>query len=256
MIALIVGTIAIQAQIASADEEHVSALVYDFPPYYQLEEDGSYSGLGIELLRTMSELSPDFEFQIINASPRRRHMIFKDKKVDISLFDQASWGWSDMNVDHTSIYMRGGEKYITKKQNGESQETLFDNLKDKRIAAILGYHYLFANFNADPLFLEENFEITLVSKQDQIIKMVRSRRVEIGIVTEAFLQRYLARRPFLKDKLIISDFYDQEYEFVGIRRKDAKISLSTLDRLIAAAMKAEDFQLILEVNDIMTINGN
>jgi len=232
----------LQARFASATEQVVTALVYDFPPYYEMHEDGSYSGIGIEFLKVMSKISPDYKFQITRASPRRRHDIFKSRNIDISLFDQTEWGWQDMDIDHTEVYMHGGERYLARRQDQVDDAILFKDIKAKRLAGILGYHYFFARYQSNPTYLQARFDIALVSKQDQIIKMVQSGRVDIGVVTEAYFNAYMSKRPDLHDKLVLSDFYDQKYKFIGIRNKEAKISLDRLEALVYAAANASDFK--------------
>ncbi len=226
--------------------EVLRALVYDFPPYYHITPEGTYTGLGVDLLTVMNNLQKDYQFEPTEASPRRRHTMFYQSQIDVSLFDQMVWGWDKDKVDQTQVYMGGGEKYIALRKEGVSQK-LFKHLADKRIAAILGYHYNFAGFNPDPTFLNKKFDISLVSNQDQIIKMTLTNRVDIGVVTEAYLFQYVSFNPVLKDTLVVSDVYDQEYHFVGIRNKKSQIKLDELQTLIQKAVKSPEFKSILKL---------
>ena len=56
-----------------------------------------------------------------------------------------------------------------------------------------GYHYAFANFNADPKFMAEHFNATLTYSHDSNLLMVARGRADIALVTRSYLSDFLAR---------------------------------------------------------------
>nr|WP_281174849.1 transporter substrate-binding domain-containing protein [Kiloniella litopenaei] len=219
--------------------------VVDFPPFYTIQQNQPLSGLGIDLINAMNEIQSDYRFEVVEASPRRRHDMFKKGLYDISLFDHLSWGWTPEDVMVTRVFLRGGERYITAR-NKEVAPTLFKDISSRKIGAILGYHYNFANFETDPEKLKKRFDINLVTYQEQIIKQVLSHRVEIGVITETFLKKYLKENIEVRDRIVISENYDQEYNFVGIVRKEAAITATELENIILSVINSPKYQWIAD----------
>lgn len=223
--------------------EIVKVGVTHFPPFYDVTPDGNVKGLGIDLIQALNELQEDYEFVAVPTSPRRRHQMFAEKKYDISFFDHLEWGWDKTQVDTTDVYLSGGEVFITAKKAGRNQ-SYFNNIKDKSIAAILGYHYKFADYQTDPETLEHMFDITLTNSQEQIVKLVLSGRIDIGIITETYLLRYFQKDSNARKSLLISDHYDQSYHFRTIVRKSIEPSADYLNQLMQAIRSDPSFAWI------------
>lgn len=127
--------------------------------------------------------------------------------------------------------MKGGEKYVTANQDNRDQ-SFFDNLTSKTINAYIGYHYGFANFNADQNWLRQNFRIGLHSSHERILDLILKNKVDIGVITLSYLKKHFYANPQLRSKLLISDRFDQHYSLRALVRNGAPIKASQLEHLL------------------------
>ncbi len=127
--------------------------------------------------------------------------------------------------------------YITKYHHSKDQ-SYFDNFNNKSLAVILGYHYGFANYNADEDFLQKNFKIQFNTNHKGNIIKVLFERVDIAVVTLSYLKMYLKKNPDKKSKLLISNKFDQHYNHTILLRKNYKISKREMDELLTKMEKA------------------
>ena len=218
--------------------------VYHFPPY--LEVKGSeYSGISKTIVTILNDIQDNFEFKLFITTPNRRYQDFKHKKFQMMLFEDIAWGWKDKKLDRllnqSSIIMKGGEVFITV-NDGKRDQHYFKNLKGKSIMGILGYHYKFADFISDPPSLKLNYNMTVVSNQENIINAVISKRFEVGIITKEYLIQYLRQYPERSKNILISNFYDQTYRHRLLFRKDNKnITPKYVESLIKKLKSHEQF---------------
>jgi len=154
----------------SRAETLVRVVAYSFPPF--LNED-LQTGLTPGLISLLNKSQDTFKFELVVRSPKRRYISLSKEKQDMILFEMAEWGWKKSGVTYvtTKEIMTGGEVYIARKREGMTQR-YFDTIKDKRISAHFGYHYGFADFNADRFFLQKHFKIGLHHSHDRIIDLV------------------------------------------------------------------------------------
>jgi ABC-type amino acid transport substrate-binding protein len=211
--------------------EIVRVGVSHFPPFYIIENESTVSGLGVDLTKIFNEMQDTYEFVNVLTTPRRRHKMFDEGRFDVSFFDHLEWGWDKSKVDASDVYFNGGEVFITANKPDRKQ-SYFETLKNKSIAAINGYHYKFSGYISDPKKLKKRFNITLTNDQDQIIKMVVSGNIDLGIITETYLLSYFQTHPSARTAIIAASSYDQEYNFRTIVRKTAKISAEKIYELI------------------------
>jgi ABC-type amino acid transport substrate-binding protein len=113
-------------------------------------------------------------------------------------------------IEATHTFLEGGEVYITLKKSGRNQD-FFTSFKNKNIAGMRGYHYGFANFNADPKFLTNNFNMILLDNNADSIKLILRDRIDLAVVTKMFLNRYLKDHPGAQGQLLVSKRFDQIY---------------------------------------------
>ncbi len=221
---------------ALANSKPVIVMGYDFPPYVQTDP---LSGITIEFIKLLNESQNDYSFTFRLTSANRRYNDFKNAKSDMILFEMPEWGWENSGIDYAASreISHGGEVYITQKKPGRGQE-YFDSIKDKEISAIMGYHYGFADYNADQNWLYKNFKIHLGTDHAASIKLVEAGRVDISIVTRSYLSQYLANNPQSIGRILISDRYDQQYHLRALIREGATIKLSDFESYIDALSKS------------------
>jgi polar amino acid transport system substrate-binding protein len=206
---------------------------YDFPPF--VESDGGVPrGLTLDLMDALNKRQAEYEFRFVPVSPRRRYADFVESRFDVMFFESPEWEWSEKGyaVDFSNVFLRGGEIFIAPAKPGRGQE-YFSDIKGKRIVGILGYHYGFANFNADPDHLGRSLGMKLVNTHRSSIEMVLADRMDVGVVTDAYLWAYLARNPDTAARLLVSERYDQIYNHRILVRRGGPVSVAIINTLMA-----------------------
>lgn len=230
-LAILAGLLCIGPAVMAAEIVRVGG--YDFPPFVETEA-GSPKGLTVDLIATLNKRQSDYDFRFVPVSARRRYADLGAARFDVMFFESPEWEWAEKGhpVDFSNVFLRGGEVFIAAARPGRSQD-YFADLKDKRIVGILGYHYGFANFNADPEYLGRSFGMKLVNTHRSGIEMVLADRVELGVVTDSYLWSYLSRNPDAAGKLLVSDRYDQLYNHRILVRRNGPVSVAAVNRLLA-----------------------
>ncbi len=210
---------------------------YIFPPFVVEKENDQYIGITIDLLNEMNSFQKKYKFQFVITSSKRRYLSFDKGEFDIIMFEDIIWGWKDKNMEASKVILKGGEVYITKADPSKDQ-SYFNDLKEKSIACFLGYHYGFANFNADEKFLRKNFNIQLSSTHKGNIKKVLTERADIAVVTLLYLKKFFENNPDKISQILVSEKFDQRYNHTILLRKNAKIDAIEMNALLSGMEKA------------------
>ncbi len=130
-----------------------------FPPYTIRPEQGADTGLLPQLADALNKLQSDYQFTLVPTSIPRRFGDLQQGRTDMAIFENPAWGWQ--GIPHTAVDMglEDAEVFVTGREPGRD-ESYFADLKGKRLALFSGYHYEFANFNADPKFLADTYNAT------------------------------------------------------------------------------------------------
>jgi len=202
-----------------------------FPPYTIRPENGADTGLLPELVEALNALQTEYQFVLVPTSIPRRFGDLKEGRTDMAIFENPEWGWKD--IPHTTVDMglEDAEIFVAQREEGRQQD-YFSDLKGKRLALYSGYHYEFANFNADPKFLADTFKATLTYSHDSILLMVLRGRADIALVTRSYLFDYLKRNEKVADKLLVSQRIDQVYHHYSILRPAAPITGEAFGKLL------------------------
>lgn len=202
-----------------------------FPPYTIRPENGADTGLLPELVEALNALQMEYQFVLVPTSIPRRFGDLKEGRTDMAIFENPEWGWKD--IPHTTVDMglEDAEIFVAQREEGRQQD-YFSDLKGKRLALYSGYHYEFANFNADPKFLADTFKATLTYSHDSNLLMVLRGRADIALVTRSYLFDYLKRNEKVADKLLVSQRIDQVYHHYSILRPAAPITGEAFGKLL------------------------
>lgn len=219
----------------------------EFPPYIHIETGGKVTGILESLLDYMNAEQKDYIFQSIPISAMRRHGDFKSGDYDLSFFDNIEWGWDKSKVDVSEVYMRGKEVYIAKKKP-DRDESYFADFKGKAMVGILGYHYGFAGFNADPIFLRKKYNMQLSTSNEGSVKMILFDRGDIAVVSDIYLRSYLQKHPEDKSKLLISNKIDQQYNHTVIVRKNIRPTVQEINALLSRFRQSKKYKEIVNQN--------
>ncbi len=199
----------------------------------------------LDLISALNKYQSKYEFNFTLTSPKRRYLSFQQGKFDLIMFESIDWRWQKLDIEASKVFLKGGEVYIALNKPGRGQE-FFSNLKQKKIAGILGYHYGFAGFNADELFLRKEFNIHLTNDHEGSIKLILIERDDIAVVTQSFLSIYLIRNPTVKSKILISEKMDQKYSHTILVRKGSQPSVAEINQLLNGMKKQGVLQTIWE----------
>ncbi len=216
---------------------------YTFPPFLEKKGD-NYVGVVFDIIEELNNFQDKYEFQFVPTASRRRTEHFEKKIFDIIMFEDIAWGWSDRNdVVASKVFLEGGEVYIAKADPSRNQ-SYFDDLSNKSIAGILGYHYGFAGFSGDDKYLKENFDIQLSTSHEGNIRKVLAGRSDVSVVTLSYLNKYLKENPDKRNQLLISDKFDQRFHHTILFRKNGKISVDEMNALITGMENSGAFARI------------
>ena len=202
-----------------------------FPPYTIRPESGADTGLLPQLVEALNALQTDYQFVLVPTSIPRRFGDFKQGRIDMAIFENPDWGWKEIAHTDVDMGLEDAEIFVAQRENGR-QQNYFADLKGKRLALYSGYHYEFANFNADPKYLADTFNATLTYSHDSNLLMVLRGRADIALVTRSYLFDYLLRNEKVRDELLVSQRIDQVYHHYAILRPTAPITGEAFGKLL------------------------
>lgn len=215
---------------------------YDFPPFV-LWQSGVPHGIVTEIVKELNSIQQNHKFQLVETSANRRYEDLQSKLYDVIFFESIKWGWENYPINASNIFLVGGEVFIAKKFPNSNQ-AYFNQLKNKTIRGILGYHYGFASFSTDPKFLKQ-WNLELTNSHEGNIMAVLEDRSNLAIVTKEYLDLFLKRNPAAKSQLLISKKMDQVYQHTVLVRKDALITVGELNSLLDKLKKNQFFKKVL-----------
>lgn len=225
----------LSASLPAAQTVLVGVVV--FPPYIVKSAGSTGETLSVELLDLMNAFQQQYHFEAVSSGPVRRFKDFDLGKYDLSTFDSLEWGWKGRPVEASEVYLHGAEVYVALVEPGRD-ERYFSDFNHKAMIGMLGYHYGFAGFDNSPEMLRREFNMQLTNDNESTIKLLLAGRGDIAVVTEAYLNGYLARHPEDRAKLLISKRKDQTYAHTIIVRKGIRPTVEEINNLLRAMRKA------------------
>ena len=228
---LLLAALAVCCVLPSQAAQQVRVGAAHFPPYTVRPESGADTGLLPQLVEALNQLQTDYQFVLVPTSIPRRFNDFKDGRVDMAIFENPNWGWKD--IPHTLVDMglEDAEIFVAQKKP-DRDENYFKDLTGKRLALYSGYHYEFANFNADPKYLADTYKATLTYSHDSNLLMVLRARADIALVTRSYLSDYLLRNEKVGEQLLVSQRIDQVYHHYALIRPQAPITGEAFGKLL------------------------
>lgn len=212
---------------------------YQFPPYIELEH-GLAKGFTVELIRQLNRLQQDYQFELVLTTPIRRHQDYQQGLFDAIFFEDPYWGWVQrgIEINHSPAFAKDDEVFIALASNASSQQW-FEDLDDKTIAGILGFHYQIANYETDPEILAQKYRMTLVSDHQASIELVLKQRTDTAIVTRSFLHQYLLSNPEQAGNIMISERIDQSYQHQLLLSPKHELAIGTLYQWVLQLLQQE-----------------
>jgi polar amino acid transport system substrate-binding protein len=226
LLAVLIGLSAVPASA----QQVVKVGGYDFPPFVDRTPGGT--SLTLELIAALNAFQKKYTFVFVDTSSKRRFIYFDEKKYDLIFFEAIDWGWQGRDVEATDVILQGGAVYITRADKNKDQ-SYFDDFKGKSIWGILGYHYGFANFNADYDYLKKTFNAHMITSHEGLIAAAANGRADISVVVKEYLQVYLAKHPEVQKKILISKKFDAVNAYTILVRKGIHPDAAELNKLLA-----------------------
>lgn len=227
------------AAAPAAAQQIVKLGAYHFPPYAVNTADGM-GGLVDELVIAMNEAQDDYVFEVVPTSAQGRYADLADGKFDAIAFESLAWGWEGQDVVASETFMTGSEIYVAKDGDGMDQ-TFFDDIAGRSIAAVYGYHYGFAGYNADPAWLHRNFVVQQPLNPCTSLYYVMEGRVDVAVVPELFLHVFLKKHPEFTGRFLVADKVDQTYHHTIVTRTDGPIPVDDIDAILADLKRSGAF---------------
>ena len=222
------------ATLPAAEKITVKVGGYEFPPFV---ERGGTNGIVSELIKKINRNQDKYHLVFVETSANRRYRDLEDKKYDLIFFEDEAWSWGKSKVQYlkTDVVINGGEVFIALNKNSRDQK-YFDSFENKKIRAIFGYHYNFANMKTDPEILRKK-GISLSESNEENLKDLLKERVDIVVINSFVLDNYLKKDKDLKNKLVISTNRDQTYNLRILLNKTSPVSALEIESLTLANLK-------------------
>ena len=198
-----------------------------FPPYVQ--DAAARQGLLIELLDALNQIQSDYRFVVVPTAIPRRFADLQAGRIDMVMFDNPRWGWKEIEHAVVDLGLQDAALFVAL---APREEGYFDSLRGKRLALYRGYSYRFADFVTDPERLRERFAVALTYSHEGNLLMVLNRRAEIAVVTRSFLEAFLQRNPYYRDRLHVARKVDQYYDHRALLRPNGPITAQQLETLL------------------------
>lgn len=203
---------------------------YEFPPYV-INRGGTYEGLTLDLIALLNQKQTKYVFSFVPTTTYRRYHDMKSSRYQIMAFESKTWGWPAESVETSKIFRHGAEVFIAHKDNAKSQK-YFENLHNKTIKGMQGYHYGFLGHSTSDKALK-GFNVEFTNTIDGNIRSVVTKRADIAMVTKEYLEMYLKNHPEERSKLVVSTKYDQLYDLgILVSKGQHVITVAEINRLI------------------------
>lgn len=231
LLAAVVAALAMQASAAQVVRQVVRIGAAHFPPYTIRPERGADTGLLPELVAALNNVQKDFQFMVVPTSIPRRFRDFEQGRIDMAIFENPEWDWQHIPHETVDMKLEDAEIFVARKIPGREQ-SYFADLQGKRLALFSGYHYAFAQFNADPKYLAEHYNATLTYSHDSNLLMILRDRADVALVTRSYLSDFMARNQEEARQLLVSERIDQTYRHFALLRPQSPLSGVQFDAML------------------------
>jgi len=201
---------------------------YQFEPFV-----GPQDGVSRDFVGLLNNVQDRYDFTFREITAPERYGAMARAQIDMILFEEAVWGWDDqpVQVDVTVPILSGAEVLVGRA--GEFRgNLLYSALKTRRLALTIGYHYGFADFNADQAYLRTNFNVVFAEHQRDTLNLLLAGEADIAVLNEAFLERAYTADPSLRAALVQADRHDQDYSLPIMVRRDGPVTAAELNGIL------------------------
>lgn len=201
---------------------------YEFSPF--IEKEGK-EGIVKDLIAKLNASQNKYKFQFVLTSANRRYRDFKAQKYDVILFEDEAWSWKDLgiNYDRTSVIGSGKEVAIAMNESNRDQ-SYFDNLADKKIEVVLGYHYQATDMKSDAQTLTQKGILQGKSYENNLSDLM-SKKIDVTFVNSLMFSRFLNKNKELKEKFLIRQKVDHQFSLRALVHPNSPIKANELEKI-------------------------
>jgi len=181
-------------------------------------------GLAVDFVAMLNAQQSTYHFELIVIPSRRLLARFQELEIDLVIFNALQWGWSSYGAEGSLALSEGKDVFFRALDVTATQRA------PKRIAAVRGFHYSFANFDSQAL--DHLPHVALSTTLEGVVEHVIHGRAKTGITSQAYLRWLELTNPDLYSQLIIMDKTDQRYIRRVIRLATAPITTHDLNMIL------------------------
>lgn len=200
------------------------------PPFLEVPHHGA----GPDILVALNKVQDKYNFTYQAIPSKRKVQAINEGWIDISMWDNVLWGWEKGTMQASVPLIDSKDVYIALAEKGRSQD-FFDELTQRKLAFVSGYHYKIANFETNIDKLSSRFNLSIVQNEESAIYMVLAKRVEISIVSKTALDWFLIQNPVYQAKIIVSKTFDTQYSRHILATNNSLIEVSEVNHFLALA---------------------
>lgn len=201
---------------------------YEFPPF--IEKEGK-EGIVKDLIAKLNSSQDKYHFEFVLTSANRRYRDFKTQKYDVILFEDEVWSWKKLGINYARTMIIGSGKEVAVAFNdGTRDQSYFDDLSNKKIEVVLGYHYQITDMKSDAQTLMKKGIIQGKSTENNLEDLI-AKKVDVTFVNSMMFSRFLSKNKELKDKFLIRQKVDHQYALRGLIHPNSPIKVSELEKL-------------------------
>lgn len=189
---------------------------YPFAPFVY-RHGPAYDGVTLALIQALNQIQDEFELSFTPISSTRRLQGFDLHRFDLILFENPRWGWEGRDLEFIPLPFSDGDIMITLK-SAEDTTALFQHPDKYSLIAVQGFHYGFANYQNDPDYLRQHYDILLVKDNESSLQALLRKRGKIALITYSYLMTRLSQQPELQRQITLAPSYDTRYALGALLR--------------------------------------
>lgn len=182
------------------------------------------TGFAHDLVRRLNEVQGDYHFVTVETSSRRRYNDLASGRIDMILLQNPDWNWRGRDVGFSTPIVWEYDILVAGRALVPGP-SYFNNVLERSIAGVLGFHYKFADFRDDPKQLTRLLDISLLYNEPEVLEAVIRGDAEIGVVSAGFMSRKFSHVADLADRIAMGPRADNSYQLASVISRNAPITV-------------------------------
>ncbi|WP_181847734.1 transporter substrate-binding domain-containing protein [Thalassospira profundimaris] len=208
----------------------VGVYEYSVIHFYQ---NGVQTGFAHDLIDRLNRIQDTYKFVAVETSPRRRYQDMAMGNIDMVLLQNPDWNWSGRGVDFSTPIVREYDLLVALRDRVYGP-AYFEEILEYSLAGVLGFHYRFVDFVADPQELERILNVSLLYNESEVLEAVMRKDADVGIVSAGFISRQFRQVEGIGEKIAIGPRADNSYPLVAVISRKAPLTVERFDTYLDA----------------------